>query len=82
MLIKFTNVGKENVQIARAVTESYINVYLDATQEFINESKTIVSELITNAVIHAEPTFIELILLHNRDRLFITIDIFYQLMEK
>lgn len=74
MKIKFTNVGKENVQIARAVTESYINAYLDATQEFINESKTIVSELISNAVIHAEPTFIELILLHNQDRLFITVE--------
>ena len=74
MLIKFTNVGKENVQIARAVTESYINAYLDATQEFINEAKTIVSELISNAVIHAEPTFIELKLLHNKDRLFITVE--------
>lgn len=74
MKIKFTNIGKENVQIARTVTESYINAYLNATQEFINESKTIVSELISNAVIHAEPTFIELILLHNQDRLFITVE--------
>ena len=74
MKIKFTNIGKENIQIARRVTDSYINAYLDVTQEFINESKTIVSELISNAVIHAEPTFIELILLHNQDRLFITVE--------
>lgn len=74
MKIKFTNIGKENIQIARDITVSYINTYLDATQEFINESKAIVSELISNAVIHAEPTFIELELLHNQDRLFITVE--------
>lgn len=74
MLIKFTNINNECVKIARTVTESYINTYLSTTQEFINESKTIVSELISNAVIHAEPTFIELILLHNQDRLFITVE--------
>lgn len=74
MLIKFTNINNECVKIARTVTESYINTYLNATQEFINESKTIVSELISNAVIHAEPTFIELVLLHNQDRLFITVE--------
>lgn len=74
MLIKFTNINNGCVKIARTVTESYINTYLNATQEFINESKTIVSELISNAVIHAEPTFIELVLLHNQDRLFITVE--------
>lgn len=75
MKLKFTNIGKENIQIARTVTESYINAYLvGASLEFINESKTIVAELISNAVIHAEPTFIELELVHNRDKLFITIE--------
>ena len=74
MLIKFTNIDKECIQIARKVTESYISAYLDVTKEFINESKTIVAELVSNAVIHAEPTFIELELLHNQDRLFITVE--------
>lgn len=74
MQIKFTNINNKCIAIAKATTESYINVYLNATQEFINESKAIVSELISNAIIHAKPTFIELELYHSPTRLFITVE--------
>ena len=74
MKIKFTKIDKGCIRIAITIAESYINTYLNASQTFIFESKTIVSELISNAVIHAEPTFIELELLHNQDRLFITVE--------
>lgn len=73
MLIKFTNIGKENIQIAKTITQSYIQEYLNASRTFIYETRIIVGELISNAVIHSESTFIELELLHNQDRLFITV---------
>lgn len=74
MKIKFNDLEQSIVDLARGITVCYINNYINADLEFINESKSIVAELISNAVIHSGATFVELILAHNKNTLYITVE--------
>ena len=74
MKIKFNDLEQSIVDLARGITVCYINNYINADLEFINESKSIVAELISNAVIHSGATFVELILAHDKKRLYITVE--------
>lgn len=73
MKINFYDLEQSIVDLSRQITMCYINNYMNASLEFINESKTIVAELISNAVIHSGATFVELILTHDKNRLYITV---------
>lgn len=74
MKINFYNLEQSIVNLAREITICYINNYINASSEFINESKAIVAELISNAVIHSGATFVELTLTHDKKRLYITVE--------